>query len=343
MSKQQLEKAIEIAPEPSSLQVSIPQKAIVLKGDLLASAATIREVKSPVQQEAAVAVIADMKAFTRAVKKLGLDARRPFKDVQDAVIAKERELTTEVEAEIDRAERLVAAYQAELRRQQEAERQEAERKRQEAIREEQRRAAEAQRVERERVEAEQRAERERVEREKEAQRQRDEIERLERQRKEAEERAALAHTQAAKDAAAAETARIQKESAEAEARAARARQESAEAEARAAEEKSRLAQEAFEAELAAAEAAEDATAICQAPIPEDKTGVTGASVSEEFDIEFTDLHALYAAHRQCVDLTGRKQAVKDLIRVGIREIPGVRLIAKTKVAVRAAKQSSLLV
>lgn len=71
------------------------------------------------------------------------------------------------------------------------------------------------------------------------------------------------------------------------------------------------------------------------------TKVAGSRIAEDYDIVVVNIHALYAAHRQCVELTERKSAIKDLIRAGITDIPGVTLTPRVKVSARATKSPAL--
>lgn len=76
--------------------------------------------------------------------------------------------------------------------------------------------------------------------------------------------------------------------------------------------------------------------------PTEKPKVAGASVSFTYDFEVEDIHALYKAHPQCVKMEVKKLAVQDLIKSGIKEIPGVRVFETTKVATKAISPTQLL-
>lgn len=62
----------------------------------------------------------------------------------------------------------------------------------------------------------------------------------------------------------------------------------------------------------------------------------GAAVVQDYDIQIVDLRALYAAYPQCVSLSPRLLAIKDLIRVGKLDIPGVKLTPRTRVVSRVS-------
>ena len=380
MSKNQLKQAVIVLPvNESPFQVTIPQEALILKKNLLEASSRILAVTSEEEQALAVEVVSNNKAYVKEIEKLGLEARRPHQAVQDAILAKQRELTDKVKEENVRIESgLISPYQAEQLRKAKLARQEEERRRKAALEEEQRQRDRLAAIERERVAAEARAVAEKKAAEKKAaeeaaaQRERDRIaaelkakqaeeaERqriaaLEVQRRQAESDAAAAKDQAAKDAIAAEQARIEREAQEAAAAAQRARDEAmaektrlAQEEADAAlartqkeqqdlEEQNRLMKEEFAAEFAADAASENVTANCTAPVEQVATGAKGASVRTKNDIVITDIHALYAAHRQCVELTPRMNAINDLVRAGITEIPGVSIISRVAVSTRAAK------
>jgi len=69
-----------------------------------------------------------------------------------------------------------------------------------------------------------------------------------------------------------------------------------------------------------------AAAVAQKP--------TGGALRRDWDIEVLDIKALYAAHPQCVELTPRNLAIKDLLKAGI-EPAGVRATPKVDYAARA--------
>jgi hypothetical protein len=127
------------------------------------------------------------------------------------------------------------------------------------------------------------------------------------------------------------------------------------------EEEARKAQEAAEAARKAAEqattpedkeAAEDAAFEAElaasipvsAPVPAavvpDKPKFAGASVQMVKEPVIEDIHALYAAYPSCVELTAKLSNIKDLIKRGITDIPGVRFEERAAVSAKAAARRS---
>jgi hypothetical protein len=49
-----------------------------------------------------------------------------------------------------------------------------------------------------------------------------------------------------------------------------------------------------------------------------------------------DIHALYKAFPQCVELTPKLMAIKDLIKSGVTEIPGIKIEERAAVSAKAA-------
>lgn len=379
MSKKKLENAIVIVPEQAlTPEITALPEALVIQSELLVELEKITTVSSPEEQQIAVKAVAEAKGFAREIAKLGLDARRPHDAIKSKILEIERTITDPIEVGVERVEGFLTTYTIKLRREAEIARAEEERKRQQALKEEQEKREELARLERERLaavakaarEAEEAAaaarkrEEERVAAEK-AAKEREEaekkrIEELEAARKQAEINAQNAKDQAAKDEALANQARIEREAAEAKAAAETAkhneemaRQKREQDEANAATERSKAEAKAtqeeterLKAELAAEfnldAASEAVTEICSATPTKVATGVTGAAVYDgKNDVKVTDVHALYAAHRQCVDLKPRLSAIDDLIRAGITEIPGVSIIQRTKVNVRGTRTPRL--
>lgn len=60
----------------------------------------------------------------------------------------------------------------------------------------------------------------------------------------------------------------------------------------------------------------------------------GAVVSRPWKYEVEDIHALYRAHPELVDLTPKGRAILDVIRDGKREIPGLRIFQDVEVRTR---------
>jgi hypothetical protein len=50
----------------------------------------------------------------------------------------------------------------------------------------------------------------------------------------------------------------------------------------------------------------------------------GQTVSERWEFEVTDIHKLYRSNPNCVELTERKSSIRELINLGVTNIPGVR-------------------
>lgn len=91
----------------------------------------------------------------------------------------------------------------------------------------------------------------------------------------------------------------------------------------------------LEARLEAEERIEAAGAkLEQAKAASEAAKPTGGALRRDWDIEVTDIKALYAAHPQCVELTARNMAIKDLLKAGI-EPPGVRATPKVAYTARA--------
>ncbi len=64
--------------------------------------------------------------------------------------------------------------------------------------------------------------------------------------------------------------------------------------------------------------------------------LTGGAMRHDWDIEITDIKALYAAHPQCVRLTADILSIKDLLKAGIKP-PGVIATKKVAYSARAVK------
>lgn len=105
----------------------------------------------------------------------------------------------------------------------------------------------------------------------------------------------------------------------------------------AAKEAERLRAENLQAEIDHAEAA-------PVPVPVFVSKVTGASVNKTPEIFVHDLHALYAAHPQCVKLEEKLSAIKDLVSLlksqnKAIEIPGVTVSFVTDVRTKATRSN----
>ena len=70
------------------------------------------------------------------------------------------------------------------------------------------------------------------------------------------------------------------------------------------------------------------------------TKAKGGALRKDWDIEVTDIKALYAAHPQCVELTAKNLAIKDLLKAGITPA-GVRATPKVNFATRTAAAPAL--
>lgn len=132
----------------------------------------------------------------------------------------------------------------------------------------------------------------------------------------------------------------------------RAREQTAEVARRAAEAAAQKAEQAkgkakAAAEAAAAEARRKALAAEVAAAetevaPEDAEGIQGAAISETFTVEVLDLVALYKAHPHAVKLEARLSVINDMVKAGVRDIPGVKLTAVAKVAARGVNPNLTL-
>lgn len=67
---------------------------------------------------------------------------------------------------------------------------------------------------------------------------------------------------------------------------------------------------------------------------------TGGALRQDWTIEVTDIKALYAAHPQCVELTAKNMAIKDLLKASITP-PGVRATPKVSYSARASSGTAL--
>jgi hypothetical protein len=153
------------------------------------------------------------------------------------------------------------------------------------------------------------------------------------------------HEQRKRDAIRAEQQRIATENAAREQAAREARQKAEEAAKKAAEAKSAAAKKKAEAEAVAASRAALAAEVAAAEVeeaPEDAKGIEGAAVTETFGVEITDIAALYKAHPNAVKLEPRLSVINDMIKAGIRDIPGVKLTPVAKVAARAVNPNLTL-
>lgn len=297
---------------PADLSVSIDGSFDALKEQALTLAAGVGVVDDPETNARATAAMRACQGLIKEMEKARVEVTKPLLDLQRAVKAKADSAVEEVKEEYRRLERAAADYQtAETERVRELER-----KRQEEIA----------RVERERL---------------------DELAKIEAARVAAERRA----LEEAKAAAAAERARIERERREAEAKvgaaaaaeaAAKAQQE---AEKRAEAERQRVA---AAAEAAAKEAAEIAAARASIQVenlggPAERVRSEGQTVKTEIEFETTDIHLLYRHHPNCVTLTESRQAIRDLINAGVRQIKGVRMWEETKVSTRQRQPKTITV
>lgn len=143
----------------------------------------------------------------------------------------------------------------------------------------------------------------------------------------------------------AEQDRIARENRAREDAARKAREEAEEAARKAANAKSAAARKKAEEEAAAARRRALAAEVAAAEVeeaPEDAKGIEGASVTETFTIEITDIAALYKAHPNAVKLEARLSVLNDMVKAGAREIPGVKLTAVAKVAARGVNPNLTL-
>ena len=122
----------------------------------------------------------------------------------------------------------------------------------------------------------------------------------------------------------AEQARLAAERAEREAKTAEARAAAQEAARKAADEAAALAVQK-EKEAAAAKL-EQAELLCQPVAPAKAAGTT---VRNLWTFDVVDIHAVYKAHPDLVELTVKRADVLALIRSGTREIPGLSIWQET--------------
>ena len=166
----------------------------------------------------------------------------------------------------------------------------------------------------------------------------------EEQRKLREEQAKLERAKQEQERAAREAEEARQRAADAERRAAEAKtkaeRDKALAEQRRAEDEQRRADKESAEQARNAQAAEIGVAEAEDDVSQQATGkAEGASVKPEYEIEITDIHALYKAHPNAVKLEPRLLEIKFLIAQGKLDIPGVKLKEVTKVAVRAGISS----
>lgn len=297
---------------PADLSVSIDGSFDALKEQALTLAAGVGVVDDPETNARATAAMRACKGLCNEMEKARKRVTDPLLDLQRKLKAAADGAVAEVKSEYERIDRATADYQtAETDRVRELER-----KRQDEIA----------RVERERLEALAVIERERLQ-----------AERIARQQ--------------AENKAAEERARIEQERRENEAKvgaaaaaeaAAKAQQE---AEARAEAERQRIA---AAAEAAAKEAAEIAVARASIQVenlggPAERVRSEGQTVKTEIEFETTDIHLLYRHHPNCVTLTESRQAIRDLINAGVRQIKGVRMWEATKVSTRQRQPKTITV
>lgn len=295
---------------------TIPQEAVEFKQVKLATAQTILAIATDDQQIDACDVISQLKGIVRDVEATRKELTQPFLDAQRELKARADAFTIEISTEIKRIEGINSTYQAEKLRIAK-EKEEAEKKRIRDV-----------------FEAEQKLIREAAE----AQRKLDEAEaaRLkaiedEKLRLKAQEEENARQLEAAKNDEKLKAQLLENQRIQAELDEAKRIQDEKNAEAN----RKQLEEDMLAREIEAEEAREDvskALEVHQAPI---NTKVAGASVKQDYEIEIKSLDDLYKAYPQCVELKARLNSIKDLIRVGILDIPGVVLTPKVSVNVRA--------
>lgn len=289
----------------AGLEVAIPSatpEAIAQRDALLVLARKGKIVNSPESAQRAGLVLKDLKAFTRLIEETRKAVKAPVLKLEDDIDALAKTLTTQIKAEETRIGGLIATYQEEQRRREQAEREAAFKEQQRLAAEhaeKERKAREAQEAEARRVREEQeRAAREAAELEAKANRARS-AERQAQLQKEADERRA----QAEKEAAAAEEARKA-------------------AEAKAEQERN---------EAAKAMAAQN-TRVSMSVAPK----LEGLSLRSETKFEVTDIHALHAHIPALVILTPNNAAIKAQLKTlpEGQSLPGVRHWKEAKTSVR---------
>ena len=118
---------------------------------------------------------------------------------------------------------------------------------------------------------------------------------------------------------------------------ARQQQEAARAERAAVNESERAAAETrrMVAEKAAAiERAAAAERQANLPVVTERPKVVGTVVREEWNFEVTDLKAFAETYPDLVEITVRRSAVLEKIRLGCRQMAHARVFTETKVGVR---------
>lgn len=125
----------------------------------------------------------------------------------------------------------------------------------------------------------------------------------------------------------------------------RLQREAAEAANRAAQAKTKAAREKAEAEAAKLRKQQMALAIAQAEeephVPETPTALKGAAIKSDWNIQITDLHALYAYNRDAVKLEPLMSVVRQMIERG-ETIPGVTYSEKARIDGRANQSNIAL-
>lgn len=311
---------IAIVPQGQGFAVSIPGEAIRLKTQAIELAGKIKKVSNAEEQEAAIAVVSQLKGLSNGVEKSREAVKKPYLEAGRAIDAKAKEYASDLDVAAKYIECMIGDFQRVERAKVESERTRLEMERRKAdqvLRDEQEKAA--------------KAERDRIAAEKAAQ--------------EAEERRLQAEIDAAEAKGAAD-----KKKAQAELR----KQEAAANEAEKAREAAETA--ALQAEIDASEAQEaasEASAIVYTPEP---PKAAGASIRETVDFEVVDIEefehwdterrsrvpSLQSFIKKEVDRARFKQFCNIMPDTALDEIPGIKFTRTTKAAVRsAAPQLSL--
>jgi DNA polymerase III gamma/tau subunit len=302
--------------------LTIAPEFTLAKDVALQNAALIGAVRNQESQAEAVKVQAELKSLISGVERARKEVKQPVLDFGRLIDERARQAVLELEAEHLRVTNLVCTY--------------ADEQRQIAADLERRRQAELAAVEaenrRKQYEAEKAAREAQEAAEREQKRIADEAARVEREAQEAAEREQkrLAD-EVAKERNAARRAEIEA------AAAATAKKAKAEAEKRKSELEaaSAAAAEKAKADAAAAQVEQERIAAEARRSVEDCGPAVVAQVAKgqvvgtDLDVIVTDVHALYRVQPNCVELKPRIAELKELYRMGHKDIKGVRFEVKT--------------
>lgn len=103
-----------------------------------------------------------------------------------------------------------------------------------------------------------------------------------------------------------------------------------------------LLQKVADIEIESGEISSQADLQISQVLQKEETKPVGASVVHDYDIRVDDVHKLYAAYPQCVSLSPKLLYIKDLIRLGRLNIPGVTLIPRTRIISRISAPTGVV-